>query len=176
LIISALLTALTAAGAFIKVPFYPVPFTLQTFFTALAGLMLPPRWATLSQAAYLVIGLLGLPVFANGGGLGYVLQPTFGYLLFLPLAALIISLLQSRARNVAVRKAVIFVLVGMLMILCGGALWLYFHFVIIMHRNISFWQIFYSGVLIFIPSMILKAIIAGFLWKKLNARGERSNL
>ncbi|MBN1558859.1 biotin transporter BioY [candidate division KSB1 bacterium] len=174
LLTSALLTALTAAGAFVKIPFYPVPFTLQTFFTALAGLMLPPRWAALSQAAYLSIGLMGLPVFAYGGGLGYIMQPTFGYLLLLPLSALIISLLKSRAGSITLRKAVIFVSIGMLMVLCGGAIWLYLSFVILLQRDVSFWGTIYSGVVIFLPSMILKAISAGFLWKKLqDARGEK---
>jgi biotin transport system substrate-specific component len=92
LVLAALCAALTAAGAFIKIPIppYPVPMTLQTFFVFLAGMLLSPSAAFMSQAAYVVLGLVGVPVFTGGGGIGYVLNPTFGYLLaFMPAAALI---------------------------------------------------------------------------------------
>jgi len=81
--------ALTAVGAFIRVPFLYVPLTLQTFFVLMAGNLLGSRFGAASQFVYLVIGLMGLPIFANGGGPGYILQPTFGYLLAYPLAAVI---------------------------------------------------------------------------------------
>ncbi|MBN1464861.1 biotin transporter BioY [candidate division KSB1 bacterium] len=170
LVLSGLCTALTAVGAFIKIPFYPVPFTLQTLFTALAALLLPPRWATLSQAAYLSLGLLGLPVFANGGGLGYVMQPTFGYLLLLPASACVISTLKSRTRDISLMKVVLILLLGMLMILCGGAVWLYFHIAIILRQEVSFWHVFYAGVAVFIPSMLVKAAVAALFWQELDKR------
>ncbi len=88
-VLAALFAALTAVGAFLKIPFPGVPVTLQVFFVFLAGLALPPYAALLSQAAYLVIGLAGVPVFTSGGGIAYALTPTFGYLLsFLAMAPL----------------------------------------------------------------------------------------
>lgn len=92
LVFAALCAALTAAGAFVKFPIppYPVPMTLQTFFVFLSGMVLPPSAAFLSQAAYVALGLIGVPVFTSGGGIGYVLNPTFGYLIaFIPAAYLI---------------------------------------------------------------------------------------
>lgn len=77
----ALFTALIAAGAFIRIPVPVVPFTLQFLFTTLAGLLLGPKYGALSVLCYLVLGLVGLPIFAEGGGIFYVLQPTFGYLI-----------------------------------------------------------------------------------------------
>jgi len=80
-----LFTALIAAGAFLKItiPVQPVPmhFTLQFFFVLLAALVLGSRRALASVVTYLVIGLSGLPVFATGGGLAYLLKPTFGFLI-----------------------------------------------------------------------------------------------
>ena len=80
-----LFTALIAAGAFLKItiPVQPVPmhFTLQFFFVLLAGLLLGSKGALFSVCTYLAVGLLGIPVFASGGGLSYLLKPTFGFLM-----------------------------------------------------------------------------------------------
>lgn len=81
MILCAMFVVLIAAGAFLKVPVPVVPFTLQFLFTMLAGLLLGPRLGALAVAVYVLLGLAGLPVFAQGGGLAYVFQPTFGYLI-----------------------------------------------------------------------------------------------
>ena len=79
--ICSLFTALTAVGAFIKIPIPVVPFTLQFLFTILAGLLLGARLGAVSMGAYAFLGLAGLPIFAEGGGFWYVLKPSFGYIL-----------------------------------------------------------------------------------------------
>lgn len=90
MVLAALFAALTAIGAFLQIPTGTVPITLQFLFTALAGLLLGWKWGAVSQLLYVGIGLLGLPVFTQGGGIGYVLQPSFGFLLgLIPAAAVI---------------------------------------------------------------------------------------
>lgn len=88
LILSALFAALTALGALIRIP---VPYfsfiTLQTLFVLMSGLLLGSRRGSWAMGIYLILGLSGLPVFAGGGGLGYLLKPSFGYLLGFLLAA-----------------------------------------------------------------------------------------
>lgn len=70
---------LTALGAQIEVPNYPVPFTLQTFFVLLAGAFLGVRNGSIAQVVYLAVGALGLPVFAGGTfGIAKLLGPTGG--------------------------------------------------------------------------------------------------
>ena len=81
LVLFSLFTALTAIGAFIRVPVPLCPFTLQLLFTTLSGLILGSRKGAASVAVYVVLGLSGVPVFTQGGGPGYIFQPTFGYLL-----------------------------------------------------------------------------------------------
>ncbi len=95
MVFCALFAALTTAGIFIKIPIpgTPMSFTLQTFFIFLAGLLLEPRYALISQAVYAAIGLIGVPVFMNGGGFGYVLQPSFGFIIGFCVTAMLISLL-----------------------------------------------------------------------------------
>ena len=73
-------TLLTVVGGLIKIPAGPVSFTLQTLFVILAGFVLGARDGMFSQVAYMLIGLIGLPVFTGGGGFGYVFQPSFGYI------------------------------------------------------------------------------------------------
>jgi biotin transport system substrate-specific component len=83
-------TVLLTLSAKINVPVQPVPVTLQTFAVALIAASLGWRMAVATVALYLVEGLAGLPVFANGGGPLYVLSPTFGFIVgFLPMAYII---------------------------------------------------------------------------------------
>jgi biotin transport system substrate-specific component len=82
-----LFAALITAGAYITVPIPYVPISLQTFFVLMAGLLLGEKLGAAAAAAYLALGLLGLPVFTGGGGIGYIVHPTFGYILgFVPAA------------------------------------------------------------------------------------------
>ncbi|OQB21056.1 MAG: Biotin transporter BioY [Firmicutes bacterium ADurb.Bin182] len=122
LVFAALCTALTAAGAFVKIPIppYPVPMTLQTFFVFMAGMLLSPKYAFLSQAAYVALGLLGVPVFTSGGGIGYVLNPTFGYLAAFMLAAPLISI--SVKKLLEKGRKLLFFSAGMLIIIGTGLL------------------------------------------------------
>lgn len=81
LLLIALFAALSAVGAFIRIPTPFCPITLQILFTTLAGVLLGGKNGALSVAIYVALGLMGVPVFTGGGGLFYVLHPTFGYLL-----------------------------------------------------------------------------------------------
>ena len=92
LVLTALFAALTAIGAFFKIPFALAAISLQFLFTAMAGILL----GALSQAVYVLIGLVGVPIFALGGGFSYVLQPTFGFLLGLIPSAFVIGKLAKQ--------------------------------------------------------------------------------
>ena len=99
LIYCALFAALTAIGAFLHFQFMHATITLQCFFTAMAGLLLGARLGALSQALYVGLGLVGLPIFAAGGGFSYVFKPTFGFLLGLIPAAWVIGRLAEKNRT-----------------------------------------------------------------------------
>lgn len=74
-------TVLIAVGAFIKIPIPVVPFTLQFLFTTMAGLILGSKRGAISVVIYTLLGLFGLPIFSQGGGIYYVLVPSFGYII-----------------------------------------------------------------------------------------------
>ena len=93
--------ALTAVGARIQfhLPFTPVPVTGQVFCVLLAGCVLGSRLGFVSQVQYLTAGVAGLPVFALGGGIGFLLGPTGGYLVGFPVAALVVGAIAQRGQG-----------------------------------------------------------------------------
>ena len=96
LIYCALFAALTAIGAFLHFQLFQATITLQFFFTAMAGLLLGAKLGALSQLLYVVLGLVGVPIFAAGGGFGYIFNPTFGFLLGLIPTAWVIGKIAER--------------------------------------------------------------------------------
>ncbi|MBE0618790.1 MAG: biotin transporter BioY [Proteobacteria bacterium] len=125
LVLTGLFAALTAVGAKLMLPLGPVPFTLQPLVVLLCGVLLRPRLALLSQVVYLGVGLLGLPVFAYGGGIGYVLNPTFGFLVGFALGAWVISLVVSRVARPGWGRLAAGLLLGMVVVYACGVAGLY---------------------------------------------------
>ena len=85
ILIAALGTLLLTISAKIKIPFYPVPMTMQTFMVLFLGITLGPKIGLLTISLYLFEGIFGLPVFSGtpekGIGLIYFTGPTMGYLI-----------------------------------------------------------------------------------------------
>ena len=90
LVIVAMCVALIAIGAMIKIP-SPVAgyFTLQLPFVVLIGVILGSKRASIAAFVYMAGGLIGIPWFAAGGGLMYIIKPTFGFIMSFIVAALI---------------------------------------------------------------------------------------
>jgi len=104
----ALMAAFTAVAAQIAIPLEPVPFTLQVLAVVLTGLLLGPRYGALAMAIYLLVGAVGVPVFAGfRGGLGILLGDTGGYLLAYPLAAALAGVAAGAVANAPRRRALI---------------------------------------------------------------------
>src|SRR4030043_1983259 len=87
-VLSSLMAAMTAVGAYIHVPIGPVPIVLSTLFVLLSGFLLGSHWGMASMGLYLLVGAIGIPVFAGGkGGFAHFFGPTGGYLLGCVLAS-----------------------------------------------------------------------------------------
>jgi biotin transport system substrate-specific component len=88
LLLASFFAVLTGVGAYMTIPFAPMPFTMQNFVVLMSGLLLGPKYGPLSQVLYIAMGLLGLPVFAGGrGGPSHVFSPTFGFLIgYIPMS------------------------------------------------------------------------------------------
>lgn len=161
LLLTALFAALTAVGALLRVPVGQISITLQTFFTCMAGLLLGPYWGALSQLIYLLLGLIGVPIFSEGGGLMYLARPTFGFLLGMALMAFLVGLLTRRRH-------------GFWWLLLSGAVGtvaLYLvglpYYCFAMGGALSFGQAAVSGCLIFLPFDLLKLVCCALLGSRL---------
>jgi len=127
LALATLFALLTATGAQIalRVPFTPVPVTLQVFFVLLSGALLGSRLGALSQLQYLGLGLTGLPVFAGGTTAATVLAgPTAGYLLGFVVAAWIVGRVVESAPRPGAIRILAGMCAGMAAYYLPGTLWL----------------------------------------------------
>lgn len=88
-----LFAALMVVGTYIKIPVGPVPIVLANFFVVLAGALLGSRWGAASVGIFLFLGLIGLPVFSQGGGVAALIGPTGGYLFGYLIAAFVTGLI-----------------------------------------------------------------------------------
>lgn len=154
--LTALFAVLTAVGAFIRIPFPPVPITLQTFFVFLSGTLLGSRSGALAQLLYVGMGLIGIPVFTGGGGPQYVLHPTFGYLLGFIAGAWTIGFICERFEKPSFKIYLAACLAGTAVIYASGASVLFFNLNYVAGKETTLKQVFEFGVIPFIAGDILK--------------------
>lgn len=164
MILAALFAALTAVGAFIKIPVGPVPITLQALFTILAGIMLGAKLGALSQFVYVFLGLVGLPIFADGtGGPMHIISPSFGYLVGFIVAAFFMGKIVENMEKIKFIKILGVCILGIIIIYIFGIPYLYFISKIVLFKNMTLEYAIKMGFLIFIPGDLLKAVVASFL-------------
>lgn len=156
-----LFSFLTFAAAMIRIqlPFTPVPFTMQTFVLFMAVYYLDPKELGLSQAIYIITGLIGAPVFAAGiSGMLALTGPTAGYLLGFIVAGVVMSALKSKIKANPVKMAGIFAAGALIYLSLGTAhLWVVYH--------MTFAQAVFSGFLPFIAGDTVKIIVASGFFK-----------
>lgn len=164
LLLTALFSALIIVGAYLKVPLPPVPITLQTMFVLLAGFCCGSRLALASTATYLLLGLIGLPVFSGGGGLGHLIGPTGGFLLGLMPAALVAGLggntiTKEESQKTYYRLCLLFGFLATLVVYLAGVPFLKYS------RSLSWSVAFKAGMLPFLVGDIVKIFAAAQLAK-----------
>lgn len=115
------------ASSQICIPIQPVPITMQTVGVMLVGLTLPYRAAMLSVGSYVVLGLAGVPVFAEwASGLGVLLRPSGGYIVGFALAIHVMATLRSRFAFTGWNLLAICI-IGQICIYACGIAWLAYH-------------------------------------------------
>ena len=160
-------TTLIAAGAFIKIPIPVVPFTLQFLFTMLAGLILGGRLGAVCVAVYMLLGLIGLPVFAEGGGIWYILKPSFGYIIGFCVASYVTGKMVETMHNLTLAKYLIANFTGLFIVYAMGMLYYYIICNFVIHTPIGVWPLFLYCFILAVPGDICLCILAAFLARRL---------
>lgn len=166
LVLTAMFTALITAGAYIRIPVPVCPFTLQFLFTTLAGLILGKNRGAAAAALYLALGLAGAPVFTGGGGLGYVLQPTFGYLIGFIAGAYLTGHIAHSGKPTA-KRLLAACFAGLGAVYTMGML--YFSLIrdLYLHDPIGIWDLLLYCFVLAVPGDILLCILSAALAKRL---------
>lgn len=167
MILCALFAALTAVGAFIKIPIPVVPFTLQFLFTTMAGLLLGPGLGSISVAVYVALGLVGLPIFAEGGGFSYIFKPSFGYLLGFILGTFVTGLIAYKKKNPSVKRLLVANFAGLLIVYLVGMVYYYLVKNFYLASPIGVWTLFLYCFLLAVPGDILICIVSAIVGKRL---------
>jgi len=144
---------LLSVSSKVSIPFYPVPMTFQTFvvYFIAASMGMIGFYSTLS---YVVLGLMGLPIFAAGGGIGYIMSPTFGFLYGMIFASFAIAYSSKDLFNKKIIKIALAVIVGALITFACG--------IIHLAGFIGIEKAVMAGLMPFIYSELLKIALAIF--------------
>jgi len=157
-----LFAALTAVGAFISIPIYPVPLTLQTLFTLLAAMTLGSVMGASSQIIYVLLGVIGLPVFAGfKAGIGILFGPTGGFLFGFIISAYVIGKIIEVKKEKNIFYYFLAGIIGTVILYIIGITQLS------LITGIGIKKAIVVGMLPFLPGDILKVIAASFISSKL---------
>jgi len=152
---------ITGLAAKLKIEIGAVPITMQTFAVLLSGALLGSRRGMASQLTYLLMGLAGLPWFARGGGIQYIMSPTFGYIIGFVLAAYFIGWICERGFDRQLKTAILAMLFGNIILYIPGLFWL--------AKFVGLGKVLSIGFYPFVIGDLLKIFLAGSIlpigWK-----------
>ncbi|OPY30069.1 MAG: BioY family protein [Methanocella sp. PtaU1.Bin125] len=157
MVYASLFAALTAAAAWISIPIplSPLPVTLQTLFTMLSGAVLGPYFGVLAMIVYVLLGLIGLPVFAAGqSGPGVLFGPWGGYLIGFVFGAAVTGLIAGAKEKPGLAWLCMAMAVGDIVVYVFGVAQLALILQITLDKAILI------GFFPFVPGDILKLAIA----------------
>lgn len=143
-----------------------MPMTLQFAVVLLSGILLGPYLGLASVFIYILLGLTGLPVFATGGGIGYVLIPSFGYVLgFLP--AVFVAGVITKNKAATFNRLFVSSVTALAITYFIGLVYFTLIKTLYLGETVNLWQLLYSQVLFMLPKDILLCLLCSFLGKRL---------
>lgn len=166
MLLCGLFAALTAIGAFITIPIPPVPFSMQIFFAILSGLILGANQGAASVGVYILLGLVGLPVFTKGGGLSYIFQPTFGYLIGFVAGAWLAGYIVKKRGDYSIKTMLLAAFAGAGVDFVIGIPYFYLIMNLYLQNEMGIGAVVYSTFLLFLPADIILMIFAAIFASK----------
>lgn len=172
LTLASMFVGLMAIGANITalVPFMViggVPITLQTFFAILAGIILGSRLGAISMTVYALVGLAGVPVFAQfSAGFSTLISPTFGFILSFILTAYVAGKVVKNNRSLA--AFILAALAGLFINYVVGTNWMYFAYKLWAAAPEGFtYKLAWLWMVAPLPKDIILAVLAGMMGHRL---------
>lgn len=162
-----LFVALIAVGTFIKIPIPVVPFTLQFLFTMMAGLFLGPTAGAVCVLVYMLLGLVGLPIFAEGGGLFYVLKPSFGYIIGFVVGTYVTGFMVKRSKKLTYPSVLIANFAGLFFVYLLGMVYYYIISNYVIMTPIGLWPLFLYCFILAVPGDIALCLLGAYLGTRL---------
>ncbi|QPA30589.1 biotin transporter BioY [Thermaerobacillus caldiproteolyticus] len=163
MVLVALFAAFTVIGGFIKIPVPYVPFTLQIVSVYLAGCLLGPKLGMFSQLVYVLMGLAGAPVFAEGGGPSYVLKPTFGYLIGFVVGAYMNGWFMKTFQFKKAASIFLANFSSLLVVYLCGCVWLYAAMKWIIEKPFTIGQTLWFGFVLPVPGDLLLCTVCSVI-------------
>lgn len=167
----ALLLALLIVFTLIRFPLGAIQFTMQLFIIFIIGLICNVKDSLLVVGLYLILGLVGLPIFSNGGGIYYVYQPSFGFMIGFVILCPCIRLIQKGFNKLKLNpylSNIIATLIGLVIDYFCGVIYAYFIFNYHLHAGYNFFKVFGLVIVPFIIFDLIKCVIAAIVSKKLS--------
>ncbi|HXK51607.1 MAG TPA: biotin transporter BioY [Caldisericia bacterium] len=166
---TALFIALLSIGSMIYLPIGPIPYTLQTFFVFLAGILLGKKWGTIAIAVWILLGLIGIPVFSQGrAGVMILLSPTSGFLIGFLAASFTMGWYLEKKKNVF-SNALVSIFIGLFWIYLFGGVGFYLHSIWVIHNPYSWQEIFQYAIAPFILVDLAKGVLAALVGVKMRS-------
>ena len=164
IILAALFTAMTVVGAKINLLLPEIPFTFQPIMVMLSGSLIGSKAALLSQVTYLIMGLIGIPVFAKPiAGPAYIVQPSFGYILGFIAASYVIGKIIEKSRKKNIPVFILSNMAGLAVIYSIGVLYIFALMNLFLGKSISLIKAIMIGFVPFILKDIALGIVVALL-------------
>lgn len=159
---TALFLALMILSSYIQItlptPVYSMHITMQLFVSIVCGFCLPLRYGLLCMGVYVLMGLMGIPVFASGGGIQYILYPTFGFILGFVACTGSCAILRQRKRPNSMKEYFFIGAFGLAIYYILGNVYYYFSFPFFLNTHIPLWLSLLNAFFVsIIPDLLIMA-------------------
>ena len=170
IVLCGIFAAFTAICAMISIPFGPVPMNLAHVAIFISAWILGPVWAAASQLIYILLGMIGLPVFSNlSAGVGHILGPTGGYILAYPLVAYVAGIIFNNKKIKGGKGIVLGLFIAWMVEYVAGTA--YYSAV----TGVSMWAAVLICVIPFVIGDICKSVAVFFICKKIKSQRILTN-
>ena len=133
----------------------------------LPGLLLGAKLGCLAVCVYILLGLAGVPVFTQGGGIGYIFQPTFGYIIGFAVGAYVTGKIANGKKNPGYTRLLVANVIGLGIVYLFGMVYYYFISNFYLGTPIGLWPLFLYCFLLVVPGDIVLCILGAVLGRRM---------